>query len=281
MLMQGAQVNLAVTSPPYASQRKYDESSGFQPIHPDQYVAWFDAVQANIAEALAPDGSWCLNIKEHCEDGQRVLYVKDLTLAHVRQWGWRFVDEYVWTHGGTPKAAVNRFKNGWEPVFHFTRGYHKFRPDAVMHKTDKVPDWEGQHPSAESLQGEREWRKMDSGGDGDMYGEHRQGEQGHGATFVASDGMAYPSNVLSLGKNRDALGHAAAFPVKLPAFFIKAYSDEGDSVYDPFIGSGTTLIAAEQLDRTCYGIEISPRYCDVIVERWQNLTGQSATRTSD
>ncbi len=53
----------------------------------------------------------------------------------------------------------------------------------------------------------------------------------------------------------------------------------GGSVGDPFLGSGTTLIAAEQLDRTCYGIEIEPRYVDVVVERWQNLTGGKARRS--
>jgi DNA modification methylase len=47
-------------------------------------------------------------------------------------------------------------------------------------------------------------------------------------------------------------------------------------VFDPFLGSGTTLIAAEQLGRKCYGMEISPAYCDVIVKRWQNLTGKKA-----
>jgi DNA modification methylase len=49
-------------------------------------------------------------------------------------------------------------------------------------------------------------------------------------------------------------------------------------VYDPFLGSGTTLVAAEQLGRTCYGMEISPAYCDVIVKRWETLTGRKATR---
>jgi len=49
-----------------------------------------------------------------------------------------------------------------------------------------------------------------------------------------------------------------------------------DLVYDPFLGSGTTLIAAEQLGRKCYGIEISPQYCDVIVKRWETFTGKKA-----
>jgi DNA modification methylase len=53
--------------------------------------------------------------------------------------------------------------------------------------------------------------------------------------------------------------------------------DQAKSVYEPFCGTGTTLIAAEQLGRICYGMEISPAYCDVIVKRWETLTGQKAT----
>jgi len=58
-------------------------------------------------------------------------------------------------------------------------------------------------------------------------------------------------------------------------------SRAGEIVYDPFLGSGTTLIAAEQLGRKCYGMEISPQYCDVIVKRWENLTGQKAVLHGD
>lgn len=53
--------------------------------------------------------------------------------------------------------------------------------------------------------------------------------------------------------------------------------DQAKSIYEPFCGSGTTLIAAEQLGRKCYGMEISPAYCDVIVKRWEKLTGKTAT----
>jgi DNA modification methylase len=61
----------------------------------------------------------------------------------------------------------------------------------------------------------------------------------------------------------------------LPA---RAIDTTGASLtFDPFLGSGTTLVAAEQLGRTCYGLEIEPRYVDVIVKRWQNLTGREAT----
>lgn len=55
----------------------------------------------------------------------------------------------------------------------------------------------------------------------------------------------------------------------------------GELVYDPFLGSGTTLAAAELAERVCYGIELDPKYVDVVVERWQQLTGKKATLDGD
>ena len=69
--------------------------------------------------------------------------------------------------------------------------------------------------------------------------------------------------------------HATQKPIECMARPIRNH--EGD-VYDPFLGSGTTLIAAEQLGRTCFGVELEPRYVDVAVQRWENLTGGKATR---
>ena len=88
-------------------------------------------------------------------------------------------------------------------------------------------------------------------------------------------------SVWSLGK--DAAGeykHPTQKPVALAAEAIDKTTRPGCLVYDPFLGSGTTLIAAEQLNRKCYGMEISPQYCDVIVKRWENLTGMVAVRES-
>lgn len=71
-------------------------------------------------------------------------------------------------------------------------------------------------------------------------------------------------------------GHPAAFPVELPARFIKMHSRVDDIVFDPFGGSGTTMIAAEQLGRVAYLMEIDPHYCDIIISRWEKYTGQKA-----
>jgi len=72
--------------------------------------------------------------------------------------------------------------------------------------------------------------------------------------------------------------HAVAFPVEIPTRAIIATTAPGDIMMDPFIGSGTTLIAAEQLDRRCFGIEISPNYTDVVLLRYYRLTGNVPQR---
>ena len=61
--------------------------------------------------------------------------------------------------------------------------------------------------------------------------------------------------------------HPAAFPLEFPSEYIKACSGEGDSIYEPFCGSGTTMVACQNLNRKCRGIEISPDYCAVILQR--------------
>ncbi len=72
--------------------------------------------------------------------------------------------------------------------------------------------------------------------------------------------------------------HPTMKPVGLFAYLISNSTAPQGLAYDPFLGSGTTLIAAEQLGRKCYGMEISPQYCDVIVKRWETLTGKQAYR---
>lgn len=74
--------------------------------------------------------------------------------------------------------------------------------------------------------------------------------------------------------------HPTMKPVELFAKMIENSTAVGSLVFEPFCGSGTTLIAAEQLGRKCYGMEISPAYCDVIVRRWETMTGQTATLES-
>ena len=279
-MFDGQKANVVITSPPYASQRAYDPSSGFRPVPPEDYIAWFRDVAANIAALLAGDGSYFLNIKEHADQGQRSLYVKDLTLAHVRQWGWRFVDEFCWrkTDDGVPGGWGNRFKNAWEPVFHFCRAEKiKFRPKAVGHWSEDCFDYSPNNPKSTSGSGllgtGPRGAAVDRGRNHDAWQTTRRNandlEGRHG-------GIARPSNVIEVKTESSQGSHSAPFPRKLVEFFIKAFTDAGDVVFDPFSGSGTAIAAAEVLGRIGCGVEISPAYCDVIVRRIEHLAETEA-----
>lgn len=92
------------------------------------------------------------------------------------------------------------------------------------------------------------------------------------------DGFQYMMSRDDAHENK-CLGHACPKPLSVWRRFIERLSNKNtELIYDPFAGSGTTLIACEQLGRTCYGMEISPQYCQVIIDRWERLTGQKAEK---
>jgi DNA modification methylase len=271
-VMAGDLINLAFTSPPYAEQRDYDESSGFKPIPPREYVAWFAGVSSNVQTHLAADGSWFVNIKPAAEALDTELYVFDLVIAHVREWGWHFVTEFCWERAGIPKQVVRRFKNQFEPVYQFVRGDFKFRPDNVRHESKNVPRARGKGA------GNTSWAKHQGGESIFMSGMQGIPDFKWFGDNVG-EGMAYPGNRLpTFSDTHEALGHAAAFPVGLPEFFVRAYTDPRDVVYEPFAGSGSTLMAAENQGRKCRAVELSPSYAAIILQRWTDATGKAPER---
>lgn len=270
-LLAGRAVNVAITSPPYADRRTYDAESGFEPIHPDRYVEWFEPVAATIAKHLTSDGSWFLNIKAGSDGLDHEIYVLDLVRAHVYDWGWRWATEFCWERVGMPGRVTRRFRNQFEPIYQFARGEWKIRPDAVRTPSENVPialgpNHEGASTSTVEL--------------GETLASYGQGAPGfEWWSDRNGPGLAYPGNRLpTFSGSHEATGHAAAYPVGLPAWFLRAYSDEGDAVYDPFVGSGSTLLAAEQEGRDGFGMELSPRYCDLILDRWERHGGTPAER---
>ena len=111
--------------------------------------------------------------------------------------------------------------------------------------------------------------------------EANDGPRGEAAGSIDGDshdgrftGIARPSNVIEVKSESSQGSHSAPFPRSLAEFFIEAFSDPEDVIFDPFLGSGTTMAAAHVLDRAGYGIEISPAYCDVILRRLATLAGE-------
>jgi site-specific DNA-methyltransferase (adenine-specific) len=251
--LQAASVDLIVTSPPYADQRK----NTYGGIHPDKYVEWFLPIAAELKRVLKPEGSFVLNIKERVVDGERHTYVLELILA-LRKQGWLWTEEYVWHKSNSyPGKWPNRFRDGWERCLHFTKNKHF----AMYQNAVQVPmgDWS-----------QSRLRKL-SNTDRQRDNSHVQSGFGKKIENWVGREWAYPDNVLHLATECSNQGHSAVFPIELPAWFIKLFTQMGDVVLDPFLGSGTTAVASKELDRRCIGIEIEPSYIQIANHRLDEL----------
>mgnify|MGYP005840124933 CR=1 FL=1 len=241
--------DLIFTSPPYAERRK----TTYGGIKPEEYVAWFLPRSEEFLRVLKPTGTFVLNIKEKTENGERGTYVIELILALRRQ-GWLWTEEFIWCKKNCyPGKWPNRFRDAWERCLQFNKTRHfKMNQEAVM-----VPmgDW------AEG--------RLKSLGPNDVIRFNSRAQSGFGKNIAHWLGrtMAYPTNVLHLATECTNRNHSAAFPRQLPEWFIKLFTDRGDWVLDPFVGSGTTCLAAQLLERNAVGIEVMSRYCDLAMSR--------------
>ena len=242
-------VDLIVTSPPYADQRRRTYGG----IHPDEYVEWFLPKAAQFFRVLKPTGSFVLNIKERVVNGERHTYVIELILR-LREQGWLWTEEYIWHKKNSyPGKWPNRFRDSWERLLHFTR-QRKFKmyQEAVM-----VPmgDW-----------AQTRLRYLS---ETDLVRDESRVESGFGKRVANWLGrkMVYPTNVLHLATETSNRNHSAVFPKALPEWFIRLFTQEGDLVLDPFVGSGTTAVAAKELNRHYIGIDIVREYCELATER--------------
>lgn len=248
-------IDLIVTSPPYADQR----ATTYGGVKPDQYVEWFLPKSEQFLRVLKPSGSFVLNIKEKVVNGERHTYVLDLIIA-LRKQGWLWTEEYIWHKKNSfPGKWPNRFRDSWERCLHFTKQRQfKMNQEAVM-----VPMGDWMQTRLKSL-GKNDVRRYGSQV-GNAFAKNISNWRGRD--------KAYPTNVLHLATECGNKGHSAAYPLGLPRWFIKLFTNEGDVVLDPFAGSGTTLQAAIELNRRAIGIDTSQEFveiCRTIIAPVQN-----------
>jgi DNA modification methylase len=255
-------VNLIVTSPPYADKRK----KTYGGIPTKDYVEWFLPISSELQRVLKPKGSFVLNIKEKAVNGERATYVLELILE-MRKQGWLWVEEYVWHKKNSfPGKWPNRFRDSWERCLHFTK-QKKFYMDQ---KSVMVPmgDW------AESR------IKNPSKNDNiRLHSKVKSGLSRNVSNWARRD-MAYPTNVLHMATECGNVKHSAAFPVSLPSWFIKLFTKKGDVVLDPFMGSGTTALAAMSLDRHFIGTEKNKKYYKTALDRIKEIGMASRIQTN-
>lgn len=249
--IEGNSIDLIVTSPPYADQRK----NTYGGIHPNRYVEWFLPISQELLRVLKPTGTFILNIKEKVANGERHTYVIELILA-MRKQGWLWTEEFIWHKRNCyPGKWPNRFRDAWERLLQFNKNKEfKMFQESVM-----VP------------MGNWAKTRLINLSDTDKIRDESKAGSGFGKNISNWIGRkkAYPTNVLHMSTECNNKNHSAVFPESLPEWFIKLFTEEKDWVLDPFMGSGATIKAAEKLRRNSIGIEIQPSYHNMVLKKNQ------------
>lgn len=238
-------IDFIFTSPPYADQR----NNTYGGIHPDDYVEWFLPKTKQLLRVLKPTGTFVLNIKEKVINGERSTYVIELILK-MRKQGWLWTEEFIWHKKNCyPGKWPNRFRDAWERLLQFNKNkkFNMYQNSVMV----PVGDWARTRlKNLSDTDKKRDESKVGSG-----FGKNI-------SNWLERD-LVYPTNVLHLATECNNKNHSAVFPEGLPKWFIKLFTKEGDTVLDPFMGSGTTNIISKKMRRNSIGIEIIKEYCDI------------------
>ncbi|WP_245584088.1 site-specific DNA-methyltransferase [Rubritepida flocculans] len=232
------------TSPPYGNQRDYTTGGV------SDWDALMQGVFQHLDAAMRPDGQVLVNLGLIHRDNEWQPYWSGW-LDWMRARGWRRFGLYTWDQGpGLPGDWNGRLSPAFELLFHFNREAR--RPNKI------IPcRWAGH------VNSEKGGLRAKDG----TVGEWQHAGQGVQETRI-------PDSVLRITRHK-ARGieteHPAVFPVALPDFLMRAYADEGDVVFEPFAGAGTTIIAGQRTGRRVRAIELAPAYVDLAVARWRML----------
>ena len=245
-LMRGETADLCITSPPYGQQRDY-ASGGI-----GDWDTLMRGVFVAARAALHDDAQLLVNLGLVHDDNEVQTYWDGWT-TWMRAQGWRRFGWYVWDQGpGLPGDWRGRLAPSFEFVFHFNRSNRK--PNKI------VPcKFAGQDIHLRADGSSTALRGKDGGA---LNWAH--------ANQPTQD-MRIPDSVIRVMRHKGKLGggidHPAVFPIALPQFVIETYTDAGELVYEPFGGSGTTLLACERTGRICRAVEIATEYVDVAIKR--------------
>ena len=255
-LMDGQRAQLCVTSPPYGVGKEY-EKKGLEP--------WLDTMRPAIKNIYRHSGIVVINLGDLFSTASQFI---EPTFAHciemLSESGYRPIWIRIWDK---KRQALSN-----------SAPYH-LATNKPIGDAEWLGAFAGDEETADDLV------VLDDHG-------YIVAAAGHNYRFVKRLSRAerkewgYSSmwriaSVQGAARTKDRLderNHKARFPVELPWRCIKMHSDKGDIVLEPFSGSGTTIIAAEQTERQCYAMELSPLYCDIAVRRWEEFTGEKAVR---
>lgn len=229
-MIQSDSIDLIVTSPPYNVDIHYGSYKDDIPY--EKYLEFTEKWLSKAFELVKPDGRLCLNIpldksKGRREEGFQSVYVDVVSIA--KKAGWKYFSTIVWN-----ESNISR-RTAWGSWLNASAPY-------VIAPVEVIVVFYKKH-----------WKKTSGSGVSDITREE----------FIEwTNGLwTFP------GENRKKIGHPAPFPLELPKRCIKLFSFVDDVVLDPFLGSGTTLIACSLLNRRGIGVEVDRKYCELAKNR--------------
>jgi len=247
-LMAGQSADLCFTSPPYAQQRQYKA----------EISDWDGLMSGAFGGLPVKHGAQVLVNLGLIHNSGRVDCYWDKWLTFMESADWPLFGWYVWDKGfGLPGNWNGRLAPSHEFIFHFSHGGNKPANKWV----DKKPESIGKIKRGTGI------RRAD----GTMSGISSP-EAGKQPTKIMDSVIRITPH---MGR-QNVVSHPAIFPVALCDAIYKSYAKAGDWVFEPFSGSGTSIIACEQFGANCAAIELAPAYVDVAVLRWQDFTGHAA-----
>ena len=250
-LMNGEKAKMLFTSPPYSDMREYEGGKDLSVSNLAQFIS-----------AYRPYTDYqCVNLGIQRKNNDIYEYWNEY-IRIARESGYKMLAWNVWDKGMTGNIGQAKaffpLRHEWIFVF----GTEFFEINLTKKKKEE---------SIKEYTAPKTKRNKD-------------GSMEYHSTGDTSKPLKQMESVLFLHpelNNEIRQSHPATFPVGLPGEYIKAMTATQDIVIEPFGGSGTTLIAAEQTNRNCRIMELEPKYCDVIIKRWENLTGEKAVLIND
>lgn len=296
-------VDLVVTSPPYYQQREYSVSGLGNEKSVDEYLDNIMETLSQVARVVKPSGNIVYNIGDKIVDGCLQLVPYRFALRAMDELNLRLVNDITWVkRNPTPHQFNRRLISSTEPFFHFALGgeyyYNReaFQPRERARRSKPTAKLGSRYreliDTSELTDGERSaahqaldeviaevrngdihsFRMKIRGIHAPAYGGQDGGRKMHierdGFTIIRISGQRIKRDVIeSTVESLPGNGHPAIFPVGIVREIIRLLCPPGGQMLDPYLGSGSTMVAAYQEGRSCIGIDISHEYCEMAADR--------------
>jgi DNA modification methylase len=290
-LLSGSKVDLVVTSPPYNVGIKYASYKDKQAR--ENYLDFLRKVGKNMTACLAPGRfvAWNVGVSPESYPHYHVVVLEEC--------GLRFYRQIVWEKAGVPypifpstlKARKARhYKPNYKHEMIYVLRQEDGEEDNIPMVECPVCDSSGfvqgmVNPVTHEMIVLMTWGEPEKGGKIKPVKKYANDVwhiiQASATTDILTLGTKSTGLEKNGKKSHMVKAHPAVFPVELPKAVMVFLTAEGETVLDPFCGAGSTIIAAEQMGRVGYGIELDPIYCELTMLRWEAATGQKAVKIYD